>query len=140
MARRSDAARSLTSRAISATGWSVPISLLASITLTKVVSGLRAAATSSGRTTPSRPGRTYEASQPSVSSSPTAFRTAWCSMLLTTTWRPSPLSASAAPMTAALSDSVPPLVNTTSPGRAPSTAAHRSRASSIACRACWASA
>ena len=39
------------------------------------------------------------------------------------------------PFTARLSDSVPPLVNTTSPGRAPSTAAMRSRDSSTTLRA-----
>ena len=62
----------------------------------------------------------------------TQWSTAWCSAALQTAtppWRRT------APKIAALSPSVPPLVNTTSPGAQPNTSATSSRASSIAVRA-----
>ncbi len=49
--------------------------------------------------------------------------------------RPADREAERGPWTAVLSDSVPPEVNTTSPGRQPTTSASASRASSTARRA-----
>ena len=56
-----------------------------------------------------------------------------CSMLDVIMWLPVPCMAATAPLMEALSDSVPPLVNTTSLIRQPRTAATFSLESSRAC-------
>ena len=78
-----------------------------------------------------RPGRRRRRRRPCRRARSTAWSTAWCSAAGHTArppWRRT------APAIAALSLSVPPPVNTTSPGRQPMTSATRSRASSTARR------
>ena len=105
----------------------VPISLFACITDTIAVSRVIAAAT----------GRSV-AVQPRLASAFTVLRTASCSMLVVMMWRrPVASSASAAPRSARLSDSVPPLVNTISAGSAPISCPIAVRASSSNAFARW---
>ena len=96
-----------------------------------------AARSASGRTAPSRSTPSQTASAPWASSSQrTESSTAWCSTEVVSTrrrglsWR-----AQYSPFTARLSASVPPLVNTTSLGRAPNTSASCSLDSSTTRRA-----
>src|SRR5665648_34955 len=126
----------------SATGCTVPTSLFAHITLTSATSSPCAASSAasaarSSRPTPSTGSST--ASAPCRSASQAAeSRTAWCSTAETSTRRRRGSAADRAqnrPLTARLSDSVPPPVKTTSVGRAPSRAAHSSRDSSTTRRA-----
>ena len=70
----------LTTREISATGSIVPISLLASMTLTTVVRSVIALPTSSGSTMPDRSTGRYVTSKPCRSSWSQEWSTAWCSM------------------------------------------------------------
>jgi hypothetical protein len=111
-------------------GWIAPISLFPSIRLTSAVSGRSAAATCAASTRPSAAGASSVSAQPSSASRRIGSSTAWCSAVQVMRCRPA--AARAAPTTARLSDSVAPLVNTTSPGRAPIAAATCSRASSTA--------
>ncbi len=120
-------ARSRTTSATAASGWTVPISLLAAMTDTRVTESSRASASRSRSITPSAPTGTTRPLRDSTGSS-----TAWCSMAVHTTVPP---RRSCTPSTARLSASVPPLVKTTSPGSAPASSATTSRASSIARRA-----
>ena len=128
------AARSRSAAATAATGCTVPTSLLASITLTSTVRSSTAAATAAGSTRPSPSTPTRTMSKPKRSRNSSVCSTAWCSTAVETMRSPTPASccAKATPFRARLIDSVPPLVKTTSPGRQPSTAATRSRASSMA--------
>ena len=122
---------------ISATGCATPVSLFAAMTETSAVSGRIAAATDSAETTPRASGATRVTVYPSRSSASAAWRTASCSIALTMMWRPLKGSALAPPMTPMLSDSVPPLVKTISPGVAFRSAATWARASSTAPFASW---
>ena len=136
--RRTPRATSASSR----TGRTVPISLLAHMTVARATSsGLRAIASrsASGWTRPYASTGRYSTVAPSCSPSQwTASRTAWCSTGLART-RVRAGSASRRdqyrPFTARLSASVPPEVKTTSLGRAPSASARVSRASSTVRRA-----
>ena len=122
----------LTASAILRTGCRAPVSLLAAITDTTAVRSLIASSTSSGATTPVGPTGTTTAWRPIRATKRAAASTASCSTAVTTACPPR-VGDNAAPPMARLSDSVPPLVNTTSRGRAaPTRAATRSRASSMA--------
>ncbi len=128
--------------ASSATGWTVPTSLFAHMTLTRAVSAACSSSTSRRPSTDSRPqrsGSSHETPAPRASTRySTGSRTAWCSMaLVTIRVRAGSASrrASQVPLTARLSASVPPEVKTTSDGRQPSAAATRSRDSSTVLRA-----
>ena len=128
---------SAASRAASATGWTVPISLLAHISVARAVrSGAAASAAphAARSTRPSSSTGTSTGSAPSCAASQsTTSRTAWCSMPVSTIRVRSGAAARRArysPWTARLSASVPPDVRITSVGCAPSAAAMRSRASS----------
>ncbi len=142
------------SAAASATGWTVPISLLTHIRVaTATVSGSRARALSQAcrSTEPSAWTGTRSTCAPSCSSSQAAAsRTAWCSTPVSTIrWRSGRDAARAAsrraqnrPLRARLSASVPPEVKTTSLGWAPTAAAMASRAvstRSLALRPDWCS-
>ena len=119
------------------TSWTVPTSLLASITETSTVSGRTAEATAAGSMRPCRSqSTTVRSARPASASSRAVARTASCSMALTTRWRPrSAPHRSSTPRRARLSASVPPEVKTTSRDAQPAAAATRSRASSTAARA-----
>ncbi len=127
-------ARSRTTSATRSSGCSVPTSLFTAITETTAVRPSSASASTSRSTTPSAVTPTSRRRNPSRARRSAGFSTAWCSTALTT--RPSPCPAAragrAAPCTARLSDSVPPLVNTTSPGSHPRCSATTSRAASSA--------
>ena len=126
----------------SATGCTVPTSLLAHITLTSATdagSASIAARTVSGRTRPWGSTSSHETTAPSAPTrKSTQSRTAWCSTALTSR-RTRRGSASRRawnrPLIARLSDSVPPEVNSTSDGRAPSARPIDSRDSSTTRRA-----
>ncbi len=132
------------SSATAATGWPVPTSLLAAITATRAVRpGRSRPASRSGSTRP-RPstGARSTRAPASASAQAAASSTAWCSTAEQTRCRSSGGRASTVPLTARLSASVPPEVNTTSAGAAPTRAATCSRAVSTAARAarpwpCW---
>ena len=126
--------RSRQSAPISATGCSVPTSLLAAITETRVVSGRSAAATVSTATRPSASVR------PRVTSKPLALEPAAGLQHGRVLDRRgdevlAPSRARATPRTARLSDSVAPEVKTISSAAAPMSAATWSRAGSTAPRA-----
>ena len=126
--------------ASSATGCTVPTSLFAHITLTTATwpaARETAARSASGHTAPSTSTPSQTGSAPCVSSSQrTESRTAWCSTEVVSTCRREPSwRAQYRPLTARLSASVPPLVKTTSLGRAPNTSASCSRDSSTTRRA-----
>ena len=112
----------------------VPTSLLTSITETSAVPASTAAATASGSTTPVAGTGKRVTRKPSAARRSQDASTPLCSnAVVTTASRPSVARARrAAPFTARLSASVPPAVNTTSLGSAPSSAATSSRASSRA--------
>ena len=121
-------------------GCTVPISLFTVITDTRPTSGVHASARASRSMIPSLPVRTSRNSAPvRRARARQALRTAWCSMAEHTSDVAGvgevATIASHAPATARLSASVPPEVNTTSPGSAPSSRATWSRASSTARRA-----
>ncbi len=122
---------------ISATGCTTPVSLFAAMTETSAVSGRMAAAIASACTTPRSSGATRVTVNPSRSRASAAWRTASCSIALTITWRPLKGTARAPPITPRLSDSVPPLVKTISPGAAFRSAATWARASSSPPFASW---
>src|SRR5581483_9257689 len=90
-----------------------------------------AAATSAAAMAPSDAGRTSVERAPHSRARSIASRTEACSIAVETTWSPAPSD----PSTARLFASVPPLVKTTSAGRAFTSAATSSRADSIASRA-----
>ena len=109
----------------------VPSSLFTSISATTAVSGRTAAATALGADDAvGRRARRRPASQPSPASASAQRMTAGCSSALTTRWRPR--AARAAPSTPSASASVPPLVNSSSPGSTSSAAATSPRAWSSA--------
>ena len=129
-------------RAVSTTGWTVPTSLLAHITDTSATeSGSRSieARSASRSRRPRSSTGSSSTSAPSCSASQcTASRTAWCSTAVVRTRvrrGSSCLRAQKIPLSARLSDSVPPEVNTTSPGRQLSARAMVSRDSSTTRRA-----
>ena len=133
---RAPAARA--TAASSAMGCTVPTSLLACITETSAVSRRTSAASAGGSTMPRPSTGSHDTVHPCASSALAVLSTASCSIVLTTRWRlPCTAGASSAPRMARLSDSVPPLVNTTSAAAAPSRAATCARASSSAALACW---
>ena len=102
------APRARASRARSATGWMVPISLLACITETSAVSSVIASATRSGVTTPLASTPTSVVVHPCFESAFRVCSTASCSIALATRWRrPAPARATAAPRIARLSASEP---------------------------------
>ncbi len=105
-----------TSAATSARGWTVPTSLLTSMTDTSPTSGPSACASASRSMTPHR--STATAVPPRAAQ---ALSTAWCSIAEHTRV---PRPESCAPRTARLSDSVPPEVKTTSSGLAPEAPGH----------------
>ena len=105
-------------------GCTVPTSLLARTMETSVVSAPMHSTSAPASTTPRASTATVTPPRRS-----TGWRTAWCSIAAHTT---GPGAAAWRPRTARLSASVPLPVNTTSPGRQPSTSASDSRASSIA--------
>ena len=118
--------------ASSAMGCTVPISLFASCTDTSVVSGRTARSSASGCTRPPGSTSTSVISKPCTRARWSAeASTASCSIGEMTTCLPRGF-ASARPLTARLSASVPPLVKTTSPGRQPTTAATAARAAESA--------
>ncbi len=124
-------------RPISSTGCRVPTSLLTHITDTTAGPAARAASSASSRTTPlPSTGRT-SSSPPSRATAWAAASTALCSVAHTAARirRPAARAASAPPITARLSASVPPEVNTTWLGSAPTAAATLRRASSRPARA-----
>ena len=120
----------------------MPISLLACITETIAVSRVMAAASAAGETMPVASTGSSVDVQPRFASAFTVLSTASCSMLLVMMWR-LPVgalrssAASAAPRSARLSDSVPPLVNTISAGSAPISWPIDVRASSRSAFARW---
>ena len=97
-----------------ATGWMVPVSLLASIRETRTVSSRRAASSSSSRTRPRSSTPTRLISQPRRCSAANGSSTEACSVAWLMMCRPRSSSASAAPTSARLLASVAPAVNTTS--------------------------
>ena len=115
-------ARSRRRSPIVSSGWMVPTSLFTSITDTTTVRSSSASASASRSTIPSRPAPTRTTRNPSRSRRSHDARTALCSKPTVTTPSPRPAAraARAAPFTARLSASLPPAVNTTSPGLAPS--------------------
>ena len=123
-----------TRSAIAPSGWTMPVSLLTSITETTAVRASSAAAKASRSTTPSAPASIGRTRKPSPSSRAHAPSTALCSIAVVTI--PSApfesRAARAVPFTARLSLSVPPPVNTTSRGSHPQARATASRASSSA--------
>ena len=127
-------ARDRTRAATSARGWMVPTSLFTSITDTTAVRSSNAASSRSRSMTPPGPTPIVATRNPSASSRCAAASTPLCSIAEVTTPSrpPAARAARAAPFTARLSASVPPPVNTTSPGAQPRIAAIDSRASSSA--------
>ncbi|CAB5022279.1 unannotated protein [freshwater metagenome] len=130
--------RSRTRLKTSLKGWRVPISLLTAITETNAVCSSRSALRRSMSMMPSDVTGANATRAPSAARRAAGAIIALCSISETTTPDKS-LGASASPrtpritpLTARLSDSVPPPVNTTSWGRHPSRVAIRSRASSRA--------
>ena len=119
----------------------MPISLLAHMTLTRATSvpSPSASASAAGVIRPLRSTGSQVISAAScLASHSTLSRTAWCSIGLVTIRRRCGSASRRAqnmPLTARLSLSVPPPVNRTSDGRAPSAAARRSRACSAVRRA-----
>ena len=112
--------------ASSATGWTVPTSLLAHMTLARATlagSCSIAARRSPGSVRPAGETGSQVTSAPSwLASQSTLSSTAWCSVRGTSTRRRAGSAARRdqnSPLMARLSASVPPLVNTTSLGRAP---------------------
>ena len=123
-------------RAASSKGCTVPTSLFTAMRLNAHTSGPMAASMSSTRTTPFSVGASNVTVRPSSSSSLSVWSTAGCS-ICDDTMRVRPCARPhAAPVRSAwLSASLPPEVNTTSPGLHPRHTATSSRASSIAYRA-----
>jgi hypothetical protein len=121
-------ARSRLAATTSATGWSVPTSWLPDWTWTSAVPGSMAAASASGSTRPRRSTPTTVTRWRAAAS-----RTHRCSTAGRTTWSPR----SVAIHVAVTTDSVAPLVKTTSRDLAPTSSATCSRATSTATRAAW---
>ena len=127
---------------ISATGWTLPTSLLAHMTVIKATAAGSASisrCTASTGTTPSASTGSQTASAPSCfSSHSTVSSTAWCSTgehRIRRRRGSASCRAQYSPLTARLSASVPPEVKITSDGWAPVAAAMVSRASSTTLRA-----
>ena len=129
---------SLAAATTRSSGWSVPTSLLAHITETRPTpeGSARAASSAAGSSRPAASTARCSTAKPCRSSSHSSgSSTAWCSTaVVSNRVRRGSASrrAQARPLSARLSASVPPEVNTTSPGRQPRAAATRSRASSTA--------
>ena len=123
---------------MSATGWTVPTSLFAIITLMRIVSGVMAASTAAGSTMPYPSTGRYVTAKPCSSSHSQVWVIAWCSTADVMMWFPFPRCANATPLSAQLSDSVPPLVKKISSGSAPIAAATCVRARPTASRAVFA--
>ena len=122
-----------TRSAISATGFNTPVSLLAAITDTSRTSGPIILSRSDGSTNPPPvTGMTSTFAKPWSSSHPVVRRTDACSTADTRTLGRSVSPPSTTPRNARLFASVAPAVNTTFPGRPPTSAATCSRASSTA--------
>jgi len=122
---------------ISSMGSIVPISLFASMSVIRTVSGRIAVRRSSRFTRPSRStGRTVR-SMAFFARALHGSRTATCSIADVITCLALPGAAATAPRIAWLLDSVPPLVNMISATRAPTRAATNDRACSTAPRAFW---
>ncbi len=128
--KRTPAARVM--RASSSMGWTTPVSLLACITETSTVSGRSAARSRSGSSRPSRSTSRSVTSKPSRSSARSESSTALCSVRQETRWRPLARWNRATPFSARLSDSVAPLVKTSSRAVAPTSRATSARAPSTA--------
>ena len=122
-------AASASSAATDSRSLTTPVSLLASITDTSPIPSTEER-TSARAPRSIRPPSSVETTMPPASA--TGASTAGCSTALHTGRQPVERTT---PSTARLSASVPPLVKTTSPGCAPTRAATRSRASSMARRA-----
>jgi hypothetical protein len=119
--------------ATSATGWITPVSLLASITETSDAGCTSAASTSAMSSTPSASTLSLRTVQPERARSCAGFMTQGCSIddtAIRPGFRPAP-----APRTNRLLASLPPEVNTTCDGWAPTSPATCARARLIASRA-----
>ena len=101
-------------RPIAASGCSTPISLLAAITLTRIVFGPRAASSAARSIRPSAPTGSTVTRQPRASRWRHVSSTARCSVATVTMWSPRSLALAATPLMARLSASVAPLVKTMS--------------------------
>ena len=122
-----------TRSAISPTGLSTPVSLLAAITDTSTTSSAIRSCTASGSTMPPRvTSITSSLASPRSASQRAVRATEACSTADTSIRRLPSGAASTAPRKARLLASVAPEVNTTPPGRPPTSAATCSRASSTA--------
>jgi hypothetical protein len=106
--------------AAACTGKMAPVSLLTSITLTNIVFSSMAFWSCSSESPPDGSGFKKTNSKPCFSSSFKGFSTESCSTAVVTIRFPRRFPASAAPNRARLLASVPPEVNTSSPGLAPS--------------------
>ena len=96
--------------AISSTGCTVPTSLFAVITPTRTVSGCTARSRAAVSTMPSAPTGAYVTEKPRACNDCAAPSTAGCSIAETMICLPFAADASAAPIIAQLSDSLPPEV------------------------------
>ena len=110
----------------------VPTSLLAAMTETSAVSSVTASSSRPASTCPCSSAGTYVTLFPSPSRARAVSRTASCSAEHVTRWSPLSACRRIAPRMARLSDSVAPLVNTISRGRAPTSEATAALASSTA--------
>ncbi len=120
---------------IAASGWMVPISLFAAMTLTRMVRGVIAARSASRSTRPPVSTPSTVTSSPCCRNCRQTSRTDLCSVATVTIWSPRDRSASTAPLSARLLDSVAPLVKVISPAVALMSAATCARARSVASRA-----
>ena len=119
-------------RPIAATSWITPVSLLAVMIETRMVSGRIAASSSARSTSPSVPTGSQVTSQPLRSRCLQVSMTALCSVTTVMMWLPLSRRNSAAPLIARLLASVAPLVKVISLASAPITAATCLRALSTA--------
>ena len=124
--------RALVIAPISASGWTVPISLFAAMTETRMVSGVIAARSSSRSMKPSRSTPSHVTRQPSLFSRLNESSTDLCSVTTEIRWLPRSRSDCAVPLIARLFDSVAPLVKQISFEPAPMSSATCSRAASTA--------
>ena len=124
-------------RPISSTGCIVPTSLFTHMTDTTAGCGREGRSSAARSTTPRRSTGRMDSAPPSRATACAAARTALCSVAQAAACigRPAAPAASAAPMTARLSASVPPEVKITWFGSAPTAAATLRRASSTPARA-----
>ena len=114
----SSTSRSRVIAPIASSGCSTPISLLAAMTLTRIVPGVIASRSASRSTSPSASTPRTVTRRPSRSSRRQVSSTARCSVATVMTWSPLSRRAATAPFSARLLASVAPLVKTISFGDA----------------------